>query len=301
VAFKRVVNKPVRGVGKASIGKIIQNGGNLIESIKEVKENLSSKAKKGVDEFLSIVESLKRNLEEDNLGRFVEQVCKKSKLLNYHKEQDKVAGSQKVYNMEELVNAASEYPQGLEGLLAFLEHIELDRSRITARDRENNQGVTLITMHNTKGLEFERVIITGLEEGLFPSIRGEWEDNEEIEEERRIFYVSITRAKSNLYFTSCRSRKIWGREQIFSPSRFLEEIPQDLISMNGLSPSGLDGLRQFSRGDRVYHDDFGYGNIVKVWDNGKNVFVTVYFEIGKTCQFVPKYDQHLTKVGSYYD
>jgi len=138
----------------------------------------------------------------------LETVIEKSKLAEYHKNKDEIAGTQKLSNMEELVNAASLYPAVQEGLAEFLETIDLDRSLQAVEDEGTTDAVTLITMHNTKGLEFPIVIITGLEQGLFPR---DDESGDEIEEQRRLFYVALTRAKDRIYMTACHWRRIHGR------------------------------------------------------------------------------------------
>jgi DNA helicase-2/ATP-dependent DNA helicase PcrA len=236
------------------------------------------------------------------LAVLVEEMLGRSGLSAYHHEQDEVSGTQKVQNLEELVNAASLYPPSIDGLNEFLEAIELD----SAREQEDvaDAKVVLITMHNTKGLEFERVIITGLEETLFPRD----EDPEELEEERRLFYVAITRAKSELRLTSCRYRRVHGRLTDLLPSRFLSEIPPELVDIDksgrfGTSGTALSALRG-ERGDRfggageehpwpkgtaVYHDDYGPGIVSKAWYSGAEAVVVVRFETGATAQFLPKY------------
>jgi DNA helicase-2/ATP-dependent DNA helicase PcrA len=178
----------------------------------------------------------------------------------------------------------------MEGLTLFLEHIELDRTQIAGEVDPSEERVTLITMHNTKGLEFERVIITGLEEGLFPGLRDEYAD--EIEEERRLFYVSITRAKRELYLTSCRTRLVWGRVMPMEPSRFLAEIPEELTEVRdgrfGNSAAGGEDSG-YEPGQAVYHDEYGPGTIFKKWYNGRQLMVMVQFETGKIAQFFPKF------------
>ena len=200
-------------------------------------------------------------------------------------------------NLEELVSAAGDYAGGMEGLTQFLEDLELDRSRIAKDDPAALPGVTLITMHNTKGLEFDRVIITGMEEGLFPSRPDEKDD--ELEEERRIFYVSITRARYELYFTACRQRMIWGRTNFQMPSRFLNELPEAEVevdsrySLPGMGAGGpgaySEEAQQWKKGTRVYHDDYGAGVVWKTAHNGSHLVVFVRFETGQTAQFIPEY------------
>lgn len=140
-----------------------------------------------------------------------------------------------------------------------------------------------------------------MEDGLFPSARSEGED--EIEEERRIFYVSLTRARRELYLTSCRRRLLYGRWQTLDPSFFLEEIPRDIVEIKGKVPhyfgtgspgsasGGQSGRNEgaYPPGTGVYHDDYGSGRIVKQWHNGTELMVLVSFESGQTAQFMPKY------------
>ena len=115
--------------------------------------------------------------------------------LQYYQEQDYLNTTAKVGNLEALVNALSAYESSFDGLIAFLEQLTLDRTTLGTDDPRDREGVTLITMHNTKGLEFDRVFVTGLEEGLFPGRLNE--GDEDIQEERRIFYVAVTRAGMN--------------------------------------------------------------------------------------------------------
>ena len=186
-------------------------------------------------------------------------------------------------NLIELSNAASEFPAGAEGITQFLETIELDSG---ASQTDGSARVTLITMHNTKGLEFDRVIITGLEDELFPG--KSCEDEEEIEEERRIFYVSITRARDQLYMTSCRQRMIWGRSQFCSPSRFLDEIPPELLDVKGGYAKGRRGPG-YRIGEYVYRDDYGVGMVVKSWVEAGEPVVVVRFENGQYARFLTNY------------
>ena len=225
--------------------------------------------------------------EEIDLGEFTNTAIHDSGILEYHRVQDEVALTQKVKNLEEMVNAASQYPKGKDGLLTFLEDMELDRSRLAGIDPSSQKGVTLITMHNTKGLEFDRVIIAGMEEGLFPSRPDESDDD--LEEERRIFYVSITRAKKEIYFTACRQRRIWGKLNFQTPSRFLNDIPDEFIVGSGGSNLEVYKKNDFPPGTFIYHDDYGAGQVIKEWYNGNEVIVIVKFESGRTAQFIPKY------------
>ena len=241
IAFRRIVNKPTRGIGDSSLAKILEaaagHQGDCIEGLRiAIDSQLRGKAKSGAEELLRWYGKALEVLANEDLSEFTKQVLLDSGLLEYHRRQDEVASTQKVNNLEELVNAVSVYPPGRAGLAMFMESLELDPTRLGDRDDADRPGVTLITMHNTKGLEFDRVIITGMEEGLFPGRAND--SDEDIEEERRIFYVSITRARKELFFTCCRQRAIWGRTSYQMPSRFLSELPKEHITLRGIPPFG---------------------------------------------------------------
>ncbi len=308
VAFRRIVNKPTRGLGDKSVGAIVEASfereGDLLRAAEDLLQSFSGKSGKGLEEFVSFSKELSKNLEEAELSPFLKVAFRKSGLLKHHREQDVVAGTQKVANLEELAAAAIHYPSGREGLGAFLEDLELDRARIAGKDPASEPGVTLITMHNTKGLEFDRVIITGMEEGLFPSRPDEKDD--ELEEERRILYVSITRAKRELYFSTCRRRTIWGRTVVQEPSRFLQEIPREHLKVIDYTEAGGEsyggGFQSaypksypraagWRRGERVYHDEYGAGVVQRVEGRGNSTVLHVGFETGRKATFMPAYTE----------
>ncbi len=362
LAFARIVNKPVRGIGEksqekivaaaySSVGTLIENL-NLLDAAENCAETLSKKAKDGLKDFCAIMKKLQRELDEkskeipedfqvdllaeraissvapvsgdvadsagsENMARskgdlpgaekdferlsvFIQRVIEESGLDEYHKSQDEIDGTNRIQNLQELVNSAVPYPYSRRGLLDFLDSIELDRSLAEQND-DSADAVTLITLHNTKGLEFNRVIITGLENGIFPR---EEKVCEELEEERRLFYVGITRAKNELYITSCAMRRLYGRTQPMMPSRFLFEAG-DVFNVMGrvplcysnanvssgekeLSPkAGL--LEKWKKGVRLYNDDYGYGQIVKSDADSGEVVIEVQFENGERKKFMPEY------------
>jgi DNA helicase II / ATP-dependent DNA helicase PcrA len=252
IAFRRVINKPTRGLGSVSVDTICSlalesTRGDLLMASSAAIPSLSGKAAKGAGSFTSAMEEISGLVEHSSPALVLEKALKLSGLLEYHKKQDEIAMGQKTANLEQLVAAAGEYPPGREGLAAFLEDLELDRSRLAGAETEDPSGVTLITMHNTKGLEFDRVIITGMEEGLFPGRSAE--DEEELEEERRIFYVAITRARHELYLTGCRRRLIWGRSETRMPSRFLRELPRAVLDEERFSSGRRASGRRASGGN----------------------------------------------------
>ncbi len=288
IAFRRIVNKPSRGIGATTVGRIVETsagtGGDLPKAAARYASAATGKTRSRVEIFVEIFGELAALIEKESLPAFVEKMLERSGLLGYHRDQDDVAGTSRVRNLEELVNASAEFASGYAGLSEFLELIELDRSRFDEED-ESEERVTLITMHNTKGLEFRRVIITGLDEGLFPGRRNE--SIEDLEEERRIFYVSVTRAKDELHLTTCRVRRLWGRTTFFEPSRFISEIPEGAVKIVG--DPGRDSGDEYSVGTGVYHDEYGYGSIIRSWYNGAELAVLVRFETGRTAQFLPRY------------
>ncbi|MBN1648124.1 MAG: UvrD-helicase domain-containing protein [Spirochaetales bacterium] len=293
IAFRRIVNKPSRGLGPASQDQVVaaasETEGDLLRAAEKASEDLKGKRAKGLGTFITLIRESMEKLETGTLSDFLKGLAESSGLLDHYREVDEDSLSAKSDNLGQLISAAGDYRNGIEGLQAFLEDVELDRSRMADRNT-SVKGVTLITMHNTKGLEFDRVIITGLDDGLFPDSRG-LADREALEEERRIFYVSITRAKTELHLLSARSRFLWGRRQFYERSRFLDEIPQDLFS------SASDPLQQedYTPGMFVFHEEYGNGQVVKTWHNGASFLVMVQFASGKQGTFVPKY-QPLEKI-----
>ncbi|GAB1432970.1 UvrD-helicase domain-containing protein [Spirochaetota bacterium] len=322
VAFRRIINKPARGIGEASMEAVIEAAnrdnslfpGDLLAAAMEADAR-SAKARSGLKSFAMLMDKLASRLgdpenalaqdEEYNevlerhngpaLSEIVEGAIKDFGILDYHKSQDAIAGSQKTANLDELVNAASDYPGTRAGLAAFLEAVELDRA--LSQGDHGSDSITLITMHNTKGLEFPVVIITGMEQGLFPR---EDEEGEELEEQRRLFYVAITRAKNELFLTYCKRRLFRGRITDYQPSRFLAELPPKLYTVFGgkldLSAAGAAG--KWKAGRPVYHDEHGYGRIIKVSPAGEaGVCLMVRFENGRSLQFFPKFTKKLELLG----
>jgi DNA helicase II / ATP-dependent DNA helicase PcrA len=327
VAFRRIINKPSRGIGAVSVDRIFaaledgvtEHGYNLVTATESAASGLSRKAGAAARNFVQAYRELGASLGGGLLNEFVAQVFERFGLVKYHVDQDEDTGLGKRENLEEFLNAASMYPATPEGLVELLENLELDSGREQEAESDTRDAVTLITMHNTKGLEFDRVIITGLEDGLFP--RSD-DDQEELEEERRLFYVAVTRARNEVLFTSCRSRMVNGRTLDLYPSRFLQEIPEDLVDVDEqhlrqargrfgerrshverAAYRGADAYRAEERGlqrgseaearfpaaSAVYHDEYGSGMVAKVWWSGTQEMVLVRFETGRELQFVAEY------------
>ena len=225
------------------------------------------------------------------LAAFVLTVIEQTGLGVFHRNQDEIMGTQKTANLQELANTASLYPCTAAGLTSFLEHIELDRS--LAETDAGADAVQLITIHNTKGLEFRNVVITGLENGIFPRNN---ESTEDLEEERRLMYVACTRAQDSLSMTSCSARRMYGKLSFMEPSRFLAEIDGNLVDVVGQPVGGFTTLVDeeaalWKCGQRLFHDDYGYGYIVQSRQSGGELVITVQFETGAQKRFFPEYQK----------
>ena len=353
VAFRRVVNKPARGIGPVTVHKIIEtsimNNSDLLETADRLE--FSQKARTGIKQFIKVIEdgkalfntspekkiitndkeikkpekpaaetkqSDKKKKQELKSGAglsiCIEALLKNSGIAEYHREQDEISGNSKTGNLQELLNAAIDYPNNREGLLEFLENIELDRASVEENSsKQNNKenAVTLITFHNTKGLEFKRVIMTGLEQGVFPR---EEKKGDELEEERRLFYVGATRAMDELFLTTCRGRMMYGKTSFMEPSLFLHEIDKSCIkgdsyilksgsqktetSAASKEPVALDG---WQRGQRVFHDNYGYGAVMEVKNSEDGPIVRVRFENGHETRFLSEIQgKAFEKIGDDY-
>ncbi|MDR2402817.1 MAG: ATP-dependent helicase [Spirochaetaceae bacterium] len=379
VAFRRVVNKPARGVGAATVDRIVGftspdsgAGGDLAVTARRMLPDLPAKARAGLIAFLEAIgsglaalvpepvsDSPAGDLPGEELGDVpggkgepvleqagagrkprgkgdapkvreelrageglsvcVVRLVEDSGIAGYHLSHDEIAGNQRIANLQELANAASLYPATRAGLLDFLEHIELDRS-IAEDAGDAEDTVTLITLHNTKGLEFRRVIMTGIEQGVFP--RDDKKDDD-LEEERRLFYVGATRAMDELYLCSCARRRIFGRTMAMEPSIFLREAGKSSLRIigdvpygftrqdrhsggSGKSGAGTADSRQRRRssdgrwqtGDRLFHDDHGYGWVTEIQEGEEGPLVQVCFETGRELRFLSRHQSsRFMKVG----
>ncbi|MDD4219435.1 MAG: UvrD-helicase domain-containing protein [Sphaerochaetaceae bacterium] len=333
VNFKRMVNKPTRGIGKVSLDKILSLAAehqlDLIAALHRGSQEgvLSSKAAASAQQFAFMFDEAERRIDKGN-AELIRYMLEESGLINYYQEQDNRNHTEKLDNLGNLASTLKEYPPGREGLTLYLESLTLDRTMLGHKDPADQPGVSLITMHNTKGLEFDRVFITGLEEGLFPG--GGHKNDADIEEERRIFYVAITRARKELFLLCCKRRTLWGKTSYQTSSRFLSEIPKNMVEIEGASVvkatgSALDVKRQrsdafggavrkgmgrnaniilapvkqfvqpknerkntnasFTLGDRVFHQDFGEGEVQNLKSLRGREMVEVRFASGKRTTF----------------
>ena len=305
-AFERVVNTPPRGIGDKSVEAVRQHarshGVSLWQACKDgIAEGVfSGRVQTKVGEFLALIDDMAEAVGSMALHELADHCIDASGLLTYHRSERGERGLARKENLEELVSACRQFSgemvfpfedsdtSEVSVLREFLDKVALDSG-----DRQSQQGpcVQMMTLHSAKGLEFPLVFLTGLEEGLFPH-RMSAEEPGRLEEERRLAYVGITRAMRELYLTYAESRRLHGQDSYNRPSRFLLEIPQDLIAevrMNGAiqrayspetSSSSLfeeneeTGLRI---GQRVQHSKYGEGVILQMEGGGDRAKVEVNF------------------------
>ncbi len=250
VNFRRIINKPARGIGPKALDDMLSFSDDVVLCLEEYSRNSKTKAAQGASNFLSIYKTLKEDIKSDDmdLGGILFKAMASLGLLDMYKEEkDPAIRRTRLENLDTLRGSLAEKGTGdLEHkLYDYLESITLDSTTLGGTGEEEGEGVTLITMHNTKGLEFDRVFVVGLEDELIP---GQGVEDGNLEEERRIFYVAITRARKYLYLSYALSRFQWGRSQIETPSRFLKDIPKELyngslVDRGGFSLYGSVGSR----------------------------------------------------------
>ena len=242
-ALKRIINFPGRGIGQTTIDRLIVSANEYNKSIFEVLKNLhklpiniNGGTKTKLQNFATMIESFQIMSKTNNAFDLAEHVCKASGLIQEFKKDGTPEGMTRMENIEELLNGIKDFVEGQQeiadstgSLAEFLEDVAL------ATDLDNEEGedsdkVALMTIHLAKGLEFEYVYIVGLEENLFPSAMS-MNTRSELEEERRLFYVALTRAKKQAYLTYALSRYRWGKLVDAEPSRFIEEIDEQYLEI----------------------------------------------------------------------
>jgi DNA helicase-2/ATP-dependent DNA helicase PcrA len=282
VAFQRVVNTPRRGIGQTSLGRIVSHGNTVGDSVWEVAlepENvpgLAAAAVKAVGRFMSVMERLRERAEGGAaVGDLLQETLEETGYLEALQAERTIEAQGRLENLEELVGVGREYDATAEepSLEEFLQQVSLFSEQDALTDEEGN--VTLMTLHNAKGLEYGVVFVIGCEDGVFPHSRAI--ESGDLEEERRLCYVGMTRAKRELYLSYARTRTLYGARDWNLPSRFLEEIPAELTDREedtastwaGSSAGGGGGEgATFALGDDVMHANFGEGVITGVEPGG---------------------------------
>ena len=250
VSFERVVNVPSRGIGKRTMEKLAgaarDQGVSMFTAIDGVSVGgglgtLQPRAVRALTGFRDMIIGLRDGREEQDLAALIDSVLEKTGYLK-HAAQDEERGEERLENLEELKATAGEFGDSDEGeaLTAFLERVSLVSDTDDLED--NRDRITLITLHQAKGLEFRVVFMVGMEEGLLPHIRS-LDDPKEMEEERRLAYVGVTRAKERLYLSHAARRGFRGGYGPNEPSRFLDDIPERLVDRTSSAPSTDFGIR----------------------------------------------------------
>ncbi len=294
VRFRRIANKPGRGVGEASVEKVVtewgSGGGTVLDAARRAAVRLPSRGRSGLTDLLAILDELGEGLADTPLSEVTRALISRTGLYEMYRSRDRSDGTSRSENLEELVSDLASYGTGPEELVRYLEDVALASPGDEKAAGDADAKVSLITIHNTKGLEFDRVIITGLEERIFPHSSSDWGEPEELEEERRLFYVGITRARQRLVMTLCRRRRIFGRYSDMTPSRFLDEIPEGSVEKVGWEEeAGGEPSDEFPVGSGVYHDEYGPGVVERKWYTDGTLLVQVRFQSGRVAKFLPKY------------
>ena len=298
-SFERIVNTPTRGIGQRTLEELRQvartENISLWQSAVNILEqkSLSARALNALKAFLMLMQQMGQDIRQLNLDEAVDTVVKQSGLIEHFRKEKGEKGLARIENMEELVTAASEFEVNedahgdLEPLPAFLSHAALEAGETQAD--AYSDCVHLMTLHSAKGLEFPRVFLVGLEEGLFPHQRSS-DDLLQLEEERRLCYVGITRAKEKLTMTFAQHRRMHGSDYYPQPSRFLAEVPGELINEIRLGGGAINSALfqqdsellqeegDFSLGQRVVHKRFGEGVVLNLEGSGSHARVQVHFE-----------------------
>lgn len=258
ISLKRIINEPKRGIGKTSLDNIQQlseqYGTSMYEIIKNAEQYGLNRVKANSDEFINLIEELRAKQNELSISELIKETLNKSGYTKALEIENSVEAESRIQNLEEFLTVAIEFEEEFaENTLGeFLENITLSSDIDSVEDAENS--VTLMTLHSAKGLEFPTVFLVGLEEGIFPGYKSIGEENS-LQEERRLFYVGITRAKEHLYLTCAKRRTIFGSTSYNAISRFVKEIPEELLE-------GYEEMQKEKAEDKFEDSNYSwnYGN-----------------------------------------
>ena len=317
-SLKRIINYPARGIGQVTINKIILAAKKydltLYETIQKNNElsiGLSTSVLIKLQNFIDLIDVFKIQNQKLNAFDLTKEVIEKVKIIDELKKDDSPEGISRVENVQELLNGIRDFIEDQKELVDSNDKLSEFLSTVSLStdfdiQNEDQDKVSLMTLHLSKGLEFKHVFIVGLEEDLFPSALS-YNTRSELEEERRLFYVGITRAKENLYLSYANSRYRWGKLIYCEESRFLNEIDKEYLKFIESTPSKLtlkdssvnkiiynskSNLKRLpkssqslssikinvSEGDNVSHEKFGIGEIIKIEGTGNDSKATVNFK-----------------------
>jgi ATP-dependent DNA helicase UvrD/PcrA len=288
VSLQRIANRPRRGIGDASLARLRAyadgRGISLFEALAYPEEaGIGAAPLKAVSALRTVLVSLQAAAQDLTVPDLIEAVLDRSGYREALEAERTIEAQGRLENLQELVGVGGEYLQQAQepSLSGFLQEISLYSDQDAIRGEQSL--VTLMTIHNAKGLEFKAVFVIGMEEGIFPHVRSIEEQG--VEEERRLAYVGMTRAEQRLVLTHATSRSLWGNRTFNLPSRFLDELPEEGVVVERLRPASWSGygardvaprdnLPDLSTGDSVRHGTLGEGVVVRVEPGG---VVTVRF------------------------
>lgn len=312
-SLKRIINVPKRSIGEATIANIEQCAGqmgiSMYEAIRRDDSIVETKTKSKTIEFVQLIEQFRELAQKQSVSQLIKHVLDKTGYIK-QLEQEKLQNSQnRIENLKEFISVAMEFESESENITleAFLTHISLITDLDTFEDEAN--AVTMMTLHSAKGLEFPIVFMVGMEEGIFPTYRSIVGSDKEIEEERRLCYVGITRAKEMLYIVNAESRTLFGNTSYNRLSRFVEEIPCELIEtanhkhLFGNMTADSYGLQaeiaepeELKVGDTVEHRKFGVGTVSSIEEEGGDYKIDIKFEQFGVKRLIAAYAK-LKKIG----
>ncbi|MBE9181051.1 DNA helicase PcrA [Oculatella sp. LEGE 06141] len=300
VSLKRIINTPRRGIGKATIERLETASREMnvpfweIISDESSAQALAGRAAKSLNRFTHILKTWQEKLDTLPASEIVQGVLDDSGYVSDLRAQDTDEALDRLQNVQELYNAVRQFEDDNEeaNLSTFLANASLSSDLDDLQEEQSK--VSLMTLHSSKGLEFPVVFLVGMEQGLFPNFRS-LEDAAAIEEERRLCYVGITRAKERLFLTYARERRLYGSREPASPSLFLAELPRDLLLSNGATAiptrwttpvrevkqevSHLPDTHEddWTVGDRVHHKAFGAGQVTHIFGAGNKICLAIKF------------------------
>ena len=305
VSLLRVINTPKRGIGNKSIEKLQnianERGEKLFNTMLDINEigALSKKVTGGINSFLEVVTKYIVKKNELRVTEIIENVLSETGYMQELKDENTIEATTRIENLGEFISVAMEFENNSEikTLEEFLGNISLSSDLDNLEDDENT--VTLMTLHSAKGLEFPVVFMVGMEDGIFPGSRSLMEDGE-IEEERRLCYVGITRAKEELYLTHASMRTLYGRTNVNPMSRFIDQIPEELLDIDdNVESFGNSHMISFREpkekkvekkpanevesskvkpGTKVKHNKFGTGTVISIKGTGDEAELTIAFD-----------------------
>lgn len=285
VSLLRVINTPRRGIGQKTIDSLLLAATELgiplwqILADETSVNSLAGRGSKGVNEFARIIIKYQQQLTDLPATEILNGILADSGYILDLQKQNTEEADTRLENLNELYNAIKQYQENNEdnSLEGFIANASLASDLDNLREGE--EAVSLMTIHSAKGLEFTVVFLVGLEQGLFPHNRS-LKDPLQLEEERRLCYVGVTRAKERLFLSYTRERNLWGRAEIAQPSQFLDELPEELITGRNAKTSKVkttESKLNWSVGDRLIHPSFGQGVITHIFGSGKKVTLAIKF------------------------